>query len=243
MKQNVFNTILGSVSIAALVFSLLKITPFEISSETYIGIIVSALSIAATLIIGYQIYNTIEIKNKLKQFDKKIRQQNIKYKLILEKNTALEKELQIQNSLFQGGLDIINANFEQDKGNEKAALYFAHHSLSFYLASNMNDFQPIFNIMRKNIATLSIQSFSFGRIIPTDNSGELIDPIIISDIIAYKDLILSDGEKIKGHPNFAQIKTEYERVINHFSQRINHILKHPNILLTEEEKTRILNPS
>ena len=89
MKQQIFNIIVGSISILALIFSLLKLTPFSVTSEDYISTIVSALSIAATLVIGYQIYNVVEIKRELKQFDKKIEQQKTLYKSIIEKN--LEK--------------------------------------------------------------------------------------------------------------------------------------------------------
>ena len=131
MKQQIFNIIVGSISILALIFSLLKLTPFSVTSEDYISTIVSALSIAATLVIGYQIYNVVEIKRELKQFDKKIEQQKTLYKSIIEKNLELESKLRIQNSLLQGGFDIINANFELNKGNAKAAFYFNHHSLIF----------------------------------------------------------------------------------------------------------------
>lgn len=241
MKQQIFNILVGFISILALFFSLLKITPFEVTSEAYIGIIVSALSIAATLVIGYQIYNVIEIKRTLKQFDEKIQQQDSQYKSIIEKNTGLESKLLIQNSLLQGGFDIINANFELNKGNAKAAFYFNHHSLIFYLQSDMNDFQPIFDNLRKNIVSLSSQSFTLGY--TTNQNGELINPNIILDINSYKAIINSDENIIREQPNFAIIQTEYNRVIGHFYKRIDDIIRKPDIQLSELEKDKILNPS
>lgn len=241
MKQQIFNFIIGLISILALIFSLLKITPFTITSETYIGTIVSALSIATTFVIGYQIYNAMEIKSELKQFDEKIQQQNSQYKSIIEKNTELEKTLRVQDSLLQGGFDIINANFELNKENTKAAFYFYHHSLIFYLQSDMNDFQPIFDNLRKNIVSLSIQSFTYGYM--TNQDGKLINSDIISEINTYKEIINSDENIIREQPNFVIIQTEYNRVIGHFYKRIDDIIIKPNIQLTELEKDKILNPS
>lgn len=94
MKQLIFNIIVGFISILALIFSLFKLALFAITSDPYIGIIVSTLSIATTLVIGYQIYNVIEIRRELKQFDKKVQQQNFQYKRILKNNFELESKLQ-----------------------------------------------------------------------------------------------------------------------------------------------------
>lgn len=241
MKQQIFNIIVGFISILALFFSLFKITPFAITSETYIGIIVSALSIAATLVIGYQILNAIEIKRELKQFDEKVQQQDFKYKSIIEKNTELERKLRIQESLFQGGFDIINANIELDKGNAKVAFYYNHHSLIYYLQSEFNDFQPIFDSLRTNIVYLSIQSFILEY--TTNQNGELINQDVISDINSYKSIINSDENIIRKQPNFIIIQTEYNRVIGYFYKRIDDIIRKPDIQLSEFEKDKILNPS
>ena len=66
MKQWIINLILLLLSIIAILFLLLKVTPFEVTSETYIGTIVSLLSLAAAFVIGYQIYNAIEFRREIK---------------------------------------------------------------------------------------------------------------------------------------------------------------------------------
>lgn len=241
MKQQIFNILVGLISIVALFFSLLKITPYEVTSETYIGIIVSALSIATTLIIGYQIYNIIEIKKELKLFNKKAQQQNSQYRNIVKKNAELESKLRIQDSLLQGGLDAINANFEQNKGNTKASFYFNHRSLIFYLQSDLNNFQTIFNSMRENIISFTMQSFTMGY--TTNENGELINPDIISDIKAYIGMIHSNENIIRKQPNFTIIQTEYDRVMKHFYKRIEDIKRNPQMQLSDLEKNNILNPS
>ena len=86
MKQWMINLVLLLLSLVALLFSLLKVTPFEITSETYIGTIVTLLSFAAALVIGYQIYNAIELR-------KEIENQRKKYDEIVKRNEEIEGKL------------------------------------------------------------------------------------------------------------------------------------------------------
>lgn len=89
MKQWMINLVLLLFSIAAILFSLLKITPFEITGDTYIGTIVSLLSLAAAFAIGYQIYNAIEFKNEIEN-------QRKKYNEIVKRNEEIESKLKCQ---------------------------------------------------------------------------------------------------------------------------------------------------
>lgn len=109
MKQWIVNIILFILVLVALGFSLLKVTPFEITSETYIGVIVSLLSLAAAFVIGYQIYNAIE-------FRKEIKEQREKYNDIIRRNEEIEKKLKQQECVMQEGFDIISSLMEYNNG-------------------------------------------------------------------------------------------------------------------------------
>lgn len=64
--KNTFISIIGLiVSVIAIGFSLLRIVPFVITSETYLGIIATFIGISVTMLIGYQIVNTLEIKREI----------------------------------------------------------------------------------------------------------------------------------------------------------------------------------
>ena len=65
MKSNFISIIAFIVSVIAIGFSLLRIVPFAITSDTYIGIIATFIGIAVTILIGYQIINTLEIKREV----------------------------------------------------------------------------------------------------------------------------------------------------------------------------------
>ena len=102
MKQWIINLILLLFSITAILFSLLKVTPFEVTNETYIGTIVSLLSLATAFVIGYQIYNAIE-------FRKEIEIQRKKYDNIIRRNEEIENKLKQQEYTMQEGFDIISS--------------------------------------------------------------------------------------------------------------------------------------
>ena len=59
------------ISTIALGVSLFHIEPFSISESTYIGIIVSSMGIVFTALVGYQIFNSIEIKKDLQDLANK----------------------------------------------------------------------------------------------------------------------------------------------------------------------------
>ena len=102
MKQWMINLVLLILSILAILFSLLKVTPFEIIGDTYIGTIVSLLSLAAAFVIGYQIYNAIE-------FRKEVENQRKKYDEIVKRNEEIESKLKCQEYAMQEGFDIISS--------------------------------------------------------------------------------------------------------------------------------------
>lgn len=96
------NIILFSLAIIAISIAILKVTPFEITGDTYIGIIVTLLSIASTLVIGYQIYNAIE-------FRKEINNQKRQYELVLQKSQEIDKKYCEQECQTQEGFDLISS--------------------------------------------------------------------------------------------------------------------------------------
>ena len=67
MQQKIINIMLGIGILLSLFFSLYKVIPCEITNDTYIGTIVTALSIVSTLVVDYQIINAVEIKRDLRE--------------------------------------------------------------------------------------------------------------------------------------------------------------------------------
>ena len=161
MKQWIINLIIILLSIIAILFSLLRVTPFEITSEAYIGTIVSLLSLATAFAIGYQIYNAIELK-------KEIENQRKKYYDIIRRNEEIENKLKSQEYTMQEGFDIISSliayNSKQSDFVCGIAFQDMHRALLSSIETNRTDYEMIFGYLRKFISDK-------GKILPRRATG------------------------------------------------------------------------
>jgi uncharacterized membrane protein (DUF485 family) len=135
-----------------------------IGIETFIGVIVALLAIIVTFVVGWQIYNTIEIRNKLSELDK------------LESEIEQQKLL-IENSVYQSRhlIAFTWAINHHEKGNYAEAFGYALQSLPYTMRLN----NPI------NIDTLM-------DVIVDSAKKVLVNTIVEKDF--YNEMILDDRE-------------------------------------------------
>src|SRR5574344_271283 len=69
-KINWLNFIAIIIAIISLGFSLFKVVPNStFNNDTFIGVIAAFIGISVTLLIGYQIFNVVEVREKIKKLD------------------------------------------------------------------------------------------------------------------------------------------------------------------------------
>lgn len=244
MKQWAINLLLGLLSVAAIGIALFKITPFEISEETYIGTIVSLLSLAVAFIIGYQIYNAIELKNEIKE-------QKARYDKIMKENEIMKKEYRDQKNQMDEGFSILSALIKENEGQSSLvyseAFYLMHHALINSIEIERADNEWIFNKLRSYIIEFSYQTFTHGycnvsgEFIINEcgkNKGKTLEDVIREYLIPIKE----DEKLLRCNKNFYKIKIEYNRVMKIFYKRMSEIAKNPEIRLSPEEEDLIINP-
>lgn len=245
MKQWMINLVLLILSIAAILFSLLKVTPFEITSETYIGTIVSLLSLATAFVIGYQIYNAIELR-------KEIENQRKKYDEILKRNEEIESKLKCQEYAMQEGFDIISSLIAYNSRQSDLVCGIAfkdmHRALLSSIETERTEYDWIFGWMRKFISEMDSLTFASGyakladgsyRInVPGNNYGKTMQEVIDE----FAKPIKEDEKRIRSNKNFCKIQLEYNRVMNVLYKRLSEIAQNPGKQLTPEEINRIINP-
>ena len=244
MKQWMINLVLLLFSIAAILFSLLKITPFEITGDTYIGTIVSLLSLAAAFAIGYQIYNAIEFKNEIEN-------QRKKYNEIVKRNEEIESKLKCQEYAMQEGFDIISSlmtyNSKQSDFVCGIAFQDMHRALLSSIETERTDYDWIFGWMRKFISEMNSLTFTSGYAKLSDGSyhinvpGNNYDKTILEVIDEFAKPIKKDEKLIRSNKNFCKIQLEYNRVMKLFYKRLSDIAQNPMKQLTAEEIDRIIN--
>lgn len=93
------------VAVLALIVSIFRIIPnVVITNDTYIGTIATFMGITTTLIVGYQIYNSIDFKGKVRQIElltKELNSLKDKVERSNIENQFLTMELRTQSFLIE----------------------------------------------------------------------------------------------------------------------------------------------
>lgn len=246
MKQWVINIILFGLAIIAILIALLKVTPFEVTEGTYIGVIITLLSIVATFVIGYQIYNAIEFK-------KEISNQKKRFEVILQKNKEIDEKYHKQNYQMQEGFDILSAlTSYNERGSIEASnkvlqsFQLMHRALISSIETDRTDYEFIFDYLRLFITELNYSTFSFSRIGTVGNyrahTSEGTSKPLQKVLDSYLSPIKEDENKIRSSQNFCKIQSEYNRVMKLFYERVQRIAFNPGKPITPEENEKIKNP-
>lgn len=90
MKKQFWNILSVAIAIIALCFSLWKVTPFNVNGDVFIGTIATFIGVSVTLLIGYQIYNAVELKKDIQE-QKKISEQTRQQYLDVSEKIRLQE--------------------------------------------------------------------------------------------------------------------------------------------------------
>lgn len=232
------------ISLIAIAFTLIRITPFEVTNDVYIGIVASFIGISVTLVIGFQIVNTLEIRKEVaEQKAISIETQRL--------NSELSQIIKTQRSEMQEGFDIINTLIKyQEQGWTYSIQSFSslHHALLSSLQINRTEYEWIFRLLRSYIADINWQNFtgafsqrSDSRFICCEIDSPFYEKDLKDIIKEYTDIVKADEDIIRKDVNFCSIKMEYDRVMKLYNNRISEMLKDPTKNLTDEQKDLIIN--
>ena len=229
-KQCVINTLLFIGIVFAISFSLLKVTPFEVTSETYIGTIVTLLSLAATFVIGYQIYNAIEFK-------KEIENQKEKYNDIIKRNEEIEAKMVQQEFVMEEGFAIISAlvayNSRQDSSMSASAFLHMHRALISSIETDRTDYEWLFRYLRHFIVNMDGLTFSLeyagtpNSFWSINESSEDYQCHVKRSIGEFTKVVKENDKKLRSSKNFCKIQMEYERVMRLLYNRLANIEQNP----------------
>ncbi|RXQ87281.1 hypothetical protein EO244_16515 [Ancylomarina salipaludis] len=217
MRKTLFNVFILLVSLIALGFSLMKVTPFSINGDTYIGTIATFIGISVTLLIGYQLINFIEIRKELTEFKKSKSE-------IFDTQKRISK---LENEI-QENLDAISASFiSMNQGGCVEAFLLQQRAMISALKSKRTDFEHLYIGLKQYITKMEPSYFATGGNTEVDER-----------FAKYKE----DSEKydleIKANDNYYIIKHEYERIMKCFYTRLDNARK--LIAVSQEEYSDIM---
>ncbi len=135
-------------SIAAIIITFTRIIPtVSITGETYAGVFISILGILVTVVLGYQIYSTLDIKDSIKELD------DLKRKLQTaeqELENTKKDILAVENRIQAGRL-----NSEGISAGEDYALALCKYTSSLIFSLKC-DYAELIPLTVSNIETSSL---------------------------------------------------------------------------------------
>lgn len=216
MKQWIYRILLLIFCGTCACFCVFRIYPIEFSHETYMGILATLMGVAATFIVGFQIYNSIvnrEEINNLREHNKELSEKYIK---LIEQNAALSAELNEK-------IIVLNADMlfnESNNENSFDAFVQMHNSFLFSLEYESPNNEYIFDRLKVFIDKISQKTI--GEFTGPDKKDIATNSKwykrTYSDVLENELLveIKNTERKIRLHKNFYRICIRYDGIMNNF---------------------------
>jgi len=197
--------------VVAIGFSLIFVNkPVEIDAITYIGVIASFIGCAVTILVGYQILNTIEIKRKISDLEKKSRELEIAIFETHESKEAMSSTLLQLNPTFGNISNYIIFVF--DLKTLRWQLKYKNH----------------FDIIPSEIKFFRKDAFKDYYIEDVDDSIRILvrnSKSVSEDeaVQKYVDVVKFVDNSIRKDENYCKIQAPYERMMNSFYAKMKEL--------------------
>ena len=204
------------ISLVALVVFIFKVEPYSVvSSDTFIGVIAAFIGISVTMVIGFQIYNSLDLKSKINAVEE--------LKKTVEEQKSRVEKLKIEQ---EEGINIIQARLYHGTSMMELDTFLRlHAAIKFSLSADhkQEGYKWILDELETYMLDITTKSFSiiFHCISEADYKR---------GVSKFKGLYQDDEKEIRQHPNFLYIKDRYEELMSKFEKRLENIanLKTPS---------------
>jgi hypothetical protein len=207
------------LSIVTIILFFVKVSPNSVvDSNTFIGVCTACIGIAVTFIIGYQIVNALQIKEKFSNLE----EASTKLRKLYDKS---RKEIQQQSFNMQEELSIIYALRSSSDNDPRAQLISFvefHRTLILSVKTDETQCNMIFSYMKKCICHIDSNSF---KNIYANNINGGPSRKLEKTIKDYDTLIAKQEKEIKKADGFSTISAEYNKVIELYEKRVSDILE------------------
>lgn len=212
-----------TISVITIILFFYKVSPNSVvDSNTFISTLVALFGLAITILLGFQIYNSIELSDKLKEID------------------VLKQNIQEIRKDYEQGITKNNTEFEilRNELNESTNITLAR----IYYSSGVMELDALLRLLCATKYALTvkhdegykwlldeIETYMF-KIYPSSfNNGEIGVESIKITVEDFKEYIKSEDVDIKNHPNYLYIKDKYEELMDKFKVRLYLISKGKNV--------------
>lgn len=212
-KSFILSIIALAVSIVTLAVIFIRVTPNSvIDLGAFIGVMTALIGISITFLVGYQIYNAIEIRQKLAEVD----QLQEKFKQLEQSNKQAEEGFYIIQARMVGGKTFQHPNALFKMLNAILAALDVDHKADGYqwMLDELKEYMLLFH-----------RGCFIGSRYQVKEEVEKI-----------KSIYLEIDQEIRKHPNYGNIRAKYEDLMKQFEARLNLIAEGHNVSQTELDK-------
>ena len=199
-----------AISIVSLILYFIKVGPNSvIDLGTFIGVCAAFIGISVTLLIGYQIYNVMEIKSKLSDIQ-----------ILKDKIEEIKAKTTTQQNELYEAIHILQSREPQLKNtyNPNAFLHFmAAIPYSLSLPEKKEGYIELLKELEDNMMHILLPSFGSG---PKE--------VFEKGVKELRKLYLETDRDIRNHANYWMIKDKYEDLIKKFEKRLDIISQKKN---------------
>lgn len=241
MKKNILSIIAIVISIVAIAFSLLRVAPFSVAEETFIGTMVTIISIIVTIVVAYQFYGAItgknEINNLINKSEKELEKFNLQHN---EHIKDFQKELAEATLKFDEKVEILRKEQKFSDSATTGYLYsmdrkrvlesFTFNLDALYLCLELDKKEQYTSSLRNLKNTITFMEY-VKTYAPEPNRERVLKDFELNIFEAEK--------KISNHPNYPYIKDRFQNILALIRRRIEKSLKGED--LNQEEWNEIHN--
>lgn len=210
-----FSIIAIVLSIVALVIAITSGISTCGRDINYVGVIVGLMGVCATFMVGYQIWNTIDVKESIKKNEQVAKEFDELKRSVESNNNRAQENLDIMQSLiaYQGQMGLMSTS---------EAVIFMHHAILSALNSDRKDFSYIFDcimLFTNELTELSITGSNMSVLdrenekLIQDKRSPYYGQTVRYAINDFLDKIMQTDVKIREHERYSSIQSEYDRIM------------------------------
>ncbi len=210
-RQSIINIFLSIGVLVAIGCSVIFVNkPVEVDASTYIGALATFIGVMVTILVGYQILNTIEIKRKITDLEQKSHKIQLALFETRESREAMSSTILLLNPVF--GILSNYIIFVFDLKTLRWQLKFKNH----------------YDIPPFDVKDFKKGAFNEYYIEEIDDNIRIVDQKskTVSEIEAvqkFMDIVKSVDIIIRKEDNFFKIQAPYERIMKCFYNRMKEL--------------------
>lgn len=229
-KSDIISIVALAVSIITIILFFVRVSPNSVvDSNTFISILVAIMTLVFSLLVGYQIYNAIEINHRMKEIDSLNKELGEKEKQLRKEIQEIQKKQDNYIKEFKMGANILQARtFALDTEYFYSAFVKMLTAIRCALDVDIKEeYENYLDELKKYMLMLNSGY-------PFDGSKEDVK----QTVQLYRNSFKEDDEAIRKHNNYYNIKFIYEPLMADFEKRLNGIVQMKAMSETEVGKEK-----